>query len=97
MHGKLMRPQTQGRIERCHRSLKKVIQLDHYYCPEELNQELKSFKHYHNYQRYHELLDNVTPANVYFEKREQNLKRREKTKSKPSNKEDDFTFLRNND
>ncbi|QEC58598.1 transposase family protein [Flavisolibacter ginsenosidimutans] len=23
VHGKLMRPQTQGRIERCHRSLKK--------------------------------------------------------------------------
>lgn len=80
VHGKLCHPQTQGKIERYHRSMKNVVKLDHYYCPEELNQALKSFVHYYNHQRYHESLDNVTPADVYFGKREQILKRREKIK-----------------
>ena len=80
MHGKRGHPQTQGKIERYHRSMKNVVKLDHYYCPEELNEALKSFVHYYNYERYHESLGNVTPADVYFGKREQILKRREKIK-----------------
>jgi putative transposase len=80
VHGKLCHPQTQGKIERYHRSMKNVVKLDHYYCPEELTQALKDFVHYYNHQRYHESLDNVTPADVYFGKREQILKRREKIK-----------------
>ena len=79
-HGKRMHPQTQGKIERYHRSMKNVVKLDHYYCPEELNQALKNFVQYYNHQRYHESLDNVTPADVYFGRREQILKRREKIK-----------------
>ncbi len=80
VHGKLCHPQTQGKIERYHRSMKNVVKLDHYYCPEQLNDALKNFVHYYNHERYHESLDNVTPADVYFGKREQILKRREKTK-----------------
>lgn len=80
VHGKLCHPQTQGKIERYHRSMKNVVKLDHYYCPEELKGALKEFVHYYNYQRYHESLDNVTPADVYFGKREQILRRREKIK-----------------
>lgn len=80
VHGKRCHPQTQGKIERYHRSMKNVVKLDHYYCPEELDAALKSFVHYYNHQRYHESLDNVTPADVYFGKREQILKRREKIK-----------------
>ena len=80
VHGKLNHPQTQGKIERYHRSMKNVVKLDHYYCPEELTNALEKFVHYYNYQRYHESLDNVTPADVYFGKREQILKRREKIK-----------------
>jgi len=41
---------------------------------------MENFVHYYNYHRYHESLDNVTPADVYFGKREQSLKRREKIK-----------------
>lgn len=80
IHGKLNHPQTQGKIERYHRSMKNVVQLDHYYCPEELNAALELFVHFYNHHRYHESLDNVTPADVYFGKREQILKRREKIK-----------------
>jgi transposase InsO family protein len=62
--------------------MKNIVKLDHYYCPEELNGALKDFVHYYNFQRYHESLDNVTPADVYFGKREkikqQTLKQRRK-------------------
>ncbi len=80
VHGKINHPQTQGKIERYHRSMKNVVKLDYYYCPEELNAALENFVHYYNYHRYHESLDNVTPSDVYYGKREQILKRREKIK-----------------
>jgi putative transposase len=80
VHGKLCHPQTQGKIERYHRSMKNVVKLDHYYCPEELNAALLQFVHYYNHERYHESLNNVTPADVYFGKREKILERREKIK-----------------
>jgi transposase len=80
VHGKLNHPQTQGKIERYHRSMKNVVKLDNYYCPEELNAALENFVHYYNHKRYHESLSNVTPADVYYGKREQILKQREKIK-----------------
>ena len=80
VHGKINHPQTQGKIERYHRSMKNVVKLDHYYCPEELNAALETFVHYYNYHRYHESLDNVTPADVFYGTRDQILKRREKIK-----------------
>lgn len=80
IHGKVNHPQTQGKIERYHRSMKNVVKLDHYYCPEELIEALTKFVNYYNHQRYHESLDNVTPADVYYGKREQILKRRAKIK-----------------
>ena len=33
IHGKPLHPQTQGKIERYHRSMKNVIKLNHYFCP----------------------------------------------------------------
>ena len=80
IHGRPQHPQTQGKIERYHRSMKNVVKLDHYYCPEELTQALSKFVHYYNHERYHESLYNVTPADVYFGRREQILKRRERIK-----------------
>ena len=59
-------PQTQGKIERYHRSMKNVVKLDHYYAPEELQNALEKFVHYYNNERYHESLNNLTPADVYF-------------------------------
>ena len=46
VHGKINHPQTQGKIERYHRSMKNVVKLDHYYYPEELNAALENFVHY---------------------------------------------------
>lgn len=78
IHGKVNHPQTQGKIERYHRSMKNIVKLDHYYCPQELTEAIDKFVNYYNNHRYHESLDNVTPADVYFGKKEQILRRREK-------------------
>ncbi len=59
-------PMTQGKIERYHRTMKNVVKLQNYYLPEELERELKVFVEYYNHQRVHESLDNMTPADVYF-------------------------------
>ena len=59
-------PMTQGKIERYHRSMKNQVKLNNYYFPEELTAELERFVGYYNNHRYHESLNNVTPADVYF-------------------------------
>ncbi len=58
--------QTQGKIERYHRTMKNLIKLQHYYLPGELEHEIEQFVEYYNNQRYHESLDNLTPADVYY-------------------------------
>jgi putative transposase len=45
--------------------MKNVVKLQHYYFPWELEAALKDFVAYYNNARYHEALDNVTPADVY--------------------------------
>jgi putative transposase len=94
VHGKICHPQTQGKIERYHRIMKNVVKLEHYYCPEELTAALSQFVQYYNHERYHESLDNVTPADVYFGKREQILKRREKIKQQTLKQRRRHYFLR---
>ena len=66
IHGRPGHPQTQGKIERYHRTMKNVVKLDHYYAPEELGKALEKFVQRYNNERYHESLNNLTPADVYF-------------------------------
>jgi putative transposase len=61
---------TQGKIEGFHRSMKNVINLDNYFYPWELEKRLEEFVTYYNHERYHESLDNLTPADVYAGRRE---------------------------
>lgn len=75
-------PMTQGKIERFHRSMKNVILLQNYYSPSGLEKALAEFVEYDNNERYHESLDNLTPADIYFGKFEEVLSRREETKRK---------------
>ncbi|MEM7019635.1 MAG: integrase core domain-containing protein, partial [Pseudomonadota bacterium] len=42
------------------------ILLNHYYLPGELRQQVHDFVSYYNHERYHESLDNLTPADVYY-------------------------------
>ena len=73
-------PQTQGKIERYHRSMKNVVKLQTFYFPWELEKALADFVDYYNRHRYHEALDNMTPADVYFGRAEEIRSRREETK-----------------
>lgn len=82
VRGKPHHPQTQGKIERYHRSMKNVILLENYYSPEELETEIASFVDYYNNRRYHESLNNLTPADVFFDRGEEILRKREITKQK---------------
>ena len=44
-------PQTQGKIERYHRSMKNVIKLEHYYSPDELRNRLAEWVDWYNNQQ----------------------------------------------
>jgi transposase InsO family protein len=66
VNGRPYHPQTQGKIERYHRSMKNVIKLEHYYLPSEIEAAIRDFVAYYNDERYHESLDNVTPADVSY-------------------------------
>ena len=59
-------PQTQGKIERWHQTLKNHILLENYFLPGHLEMQVGTFVGYYNHQRYHESLNNLTPADVYF-------------------------------
>ena len=81
IRGRPYHPMTQGKIERFHRSMKNVINLEKYYYPWNLEKHIEKFVNYYNYERYHEALNNLTPADVYAGKTEQILIKREEIKS----------------
>ena len=73
-------PQTQGRIERWHQTLKNRILLENYYLPGDLEMQIGAFVDHYNNHRYHESLGNVTPADVYFGRDTAIIERRKKIK-----------------
>ncbi|CAJ1388175.1 unnamed protein product [Effrenium voratum] len=73
-------PQTQGKIERWHQTLKNRILLENYFLPGDLNVSIERFVTHYNHQRYHESLGNLTPADVYFGRGESILLERERIK-----------------
>ena len=73
-------PQTQGKIERWHQTLKNRILLDNYYLPGDLERQINAFVEHYNHVRYHESLSNLTPADVYFGRADTILAERQRIK-----------------
>ena len=82
VRGAPFHPQTQGKIERWHQTLKNRILLENYFLPGDLENQIQAFVEHYNHQRYHESLDNVTPADAYFGRAEAIIKQRERIKRK---------------
>ena len=73
-------PQTQGKIERWHQTLKNRILLENYFLPGDLAAQIEAFVANYNHHRYHESLSNLTPADVYFGRGRTILLERERIK-----------------
>ena len=75
-------PQTQGKIERWHQTLKNRILLENYFFPNDLKNQIELFVDHYNHRRYHESINNLTPADVYFGRGQAILNQRERIKLK---------------
>jgi transposase InsO family protein len=73
-------PMTQGKIERWHQTLKNRILLENYYLPGDLEAQIEAFVTDYNHRRYHESIDNLTPADVYFGRGQTIMLQRERIK-----------------
>ena len=69
-------PQTNGKLERYHQSIKRDVKQVPYEMPSALEAAIAAFVAYYNYRRYHKALGNVTPADMLNGRREQILQRR---------------------
>lgn len=83
VRGRPYHPMTQGKIERYHRTMKNIVNLEIYYSPGELEKAMSKFVDYYNHQRYHESLNNLTPSDVFYglvpEKEDKRVKIKEET------------------
>ena len=75
----LYHPQTQGKIERYHRTIKNVINLEYDYFPGELEKAITEFVEYYSYRRDHDAIDNLIPAIMFYGKGKEIWVQREKT------------------
>ena len=82
VRGAPFHPQTQGKIERWHQTPKHRILLENYHLPGDLEAQIEAFVEHYNHQRYHESLNNVTPADAYFGRAQAIITQRERIKRK---------------
>ena len=76
------RPASSERIIRDikHQRLKNRILLEHDFLAGDLEQQIEALVDHDNHQRYHESLDNLTPADVSFGRGESILRNRQRIK-----------------
>jgi putative transposase len=83
-------PQTNGKIERYHRTIKGEINQVPHDMPGELKEAIRAFIEYYNYRRYHEGLGNVTPYDVYTGRHLEVIRRRKEVKSRTLQERRDY-------
>ncbi len=83
-------PQTNGKVERYQRSLKREVNQLPYELPSQLERAIADFADYYNYRRYHKALGNVTPADVLYGRREEILQRRKEVRIQTINRRRDY-------
>ncbi len=74
-------PQTNGKLERYHQSIKQEVNQVPYEVPSELEVAIAGFVDYYNNGRYHKALGNVTPDDVLHGRREEILIKRREVKA----------------
>jgi hypothetical protein len=62
--------------------MKNVVKLNHYFHPSQLIEAVEQWVNYYNNKRYHESLNNLTPADMYFGRGEKILAARKQIKQK---------------
>jgi transposase InsO family protein len=82
VRGAPLHPQTQGKIERWHQTLKNRILLENYFLPGDLERQIEAFVEHYNHRRHHESFGNVTPADAYFGRASAIIEQRERIKQK---------------
>jgi putative transposase len=73
-------PQTDGKLEKSHGTLKARMNLLVLNSPGALRGAMSEFMEFYRYQRYHEGIGNATRAEVYYGRREEILRRRKEQK-----------------
>ncbi len=74
-------PQTNGKLERYHQSIKQEVNQVPYEVPSDLEVAIAGFVDYYNHRRYHKALSNVTPDDVLNGRREEILINRREVKA----------------
>jgi transposase InsO family protein len=83
-------PQTNGKLERYHQSIKREVNQVPYELPGQLETAIADFVDYYNYRRYHKALGNVMPADVLYGRREQILEHRKEVQIQTINRRRDY-------
>ncbi len=83
-------PQTNGKLERYHQSIKREVNQVPYELPGQLERAIADFVDYYNYRRYHKALGNVMPADVLYGRREQILEHRKEVQIQTINRRRDY-------
>jgi putative transposase len=78
-------PQTNGKLERYHQTLKRDVNQLPYDVPRELEVAIGKFVDFYNYRRYHKSLRDITPADMLAGRRDEILARRREAKDRTIN------------